>query len=145
MQNYEVTVRRQSGQHVVAAAREFSLTLGAKRGDGTAGFNPVETLLSAVGACLLTALQMVAELSQIPLEGMVVQLNGTRQDKPPQLVAVTYQLTVQTVVPEERLMRLVQMAERNSTVFQTLSLAIPVSGTVVRQDVSHPTPRSERG
>jgi putative redox protein len=133
----------ESGQHVVAAAREFSLTLGARRSDATAGFNPVETLLSAVGACLLTALQMVAELSQIRLNAMGIRVTGTRQDKPPQLVAVTYQLGVQTDVSEERLARLVQMAERNSTVFQTLALAIPVSGTVARQDVSTLIPSSD--
>ncbi len=67
MQTYEVQMRRESAQQVIARTRDLSLTLGAKRGDLEAGFNPVETLLSALGACLLTALQMVAELSRVPI------------------------------------------------------------------------------
>ena len=67
MQTYVVDVRRENEQHVVATTRDFSLTLGARRGDATAGFNPVETLLSAMASCLLTAVQMVAELSRVPI------------------------------------------------------------------------------
>ena len=132
MQTYEVQMRRQSAQQVIASTRDLSLTLGAKRGDPEAGFNPVETLLSALGSCLLTALQMVAELSRVPITGMAIQLTGARQDQPPQLVSVTYQLTIHTDAAEERLRRLVATAQRNSTVYQTLALAISVSGTVVR-------------
>jgi putative redox protein len=134
VQTYAVHVRRQDVKHAVATTREFSLTIGANRGDASAGFNPVETLLSALGSCLLTSLQMVAELSRVPVAGMAIQLTGVRQDQPPQLVSVTYQLTVQTPVAEDRLTRLVETAKRNSTVFQTLALAIPVSGTVERID-----------
>ncbi|MDA8206953.1 MAG: OsmC family protein [Thermaerobacter sp.] len=134
MQTYEVQMRRESAQQVIARTRDLSLTLGAKRGDLEAGFNPVETLLSALGACLLTALQMVAELSRVPVTGMAIHLTGVRQDQPPQLVSVTYQLTIHTDAAEERLRRLVATAQRNSTVYQTLALAIPVSGTVVRID-----------
>ncbi len=134
MQTYVVDVRRENEQHVVATTRDFSLTLGARRGDATAGFNPVETLLSAMASCLLTAVQMVAELSRVPIAGMAIQMTGVRQDQPPQLVSVTYQLTIHTDAAEDRLTRLVETAQRNSTVYQTLALAIPVSGTVVRDD-----------
>ncbi len=138
MQTYEVQMRRESAQQVIARTRDLSLTLGAKRGDLEAGFNPVETLLSALGACLLTALQMVAELSRVPIAGMAIQMTGVRQDQPPQLVSVTYQLTIHTDAAEDRLTRLVETAQRNSTVYQTLALAIPVSGTVVRDDGTAP-------
>ena len=134
MQPYAVHVRRDDQQHVAATTRQFSLTLGARRADATAGFNPVDTLLSALGSCLLTALQMLAERSRVPMTGMAVQLTGVRRDQPPQLASVTYHLTVHTDADEDRLTRLVETTQRNSTVFQTLALTIPVSGTVVRID-----------
>ncbi|MGC8487841.1 MAG: OsmC family protein [Clostridia bacterium] len=134
MQTYEVQLTRNNTQHVIARTREWSLTLGAKRGDPTAGFNPVETLLSALGACLLTAVQLVADLSHVPITSIAIRVTATRQDKPPQLVSLGYEMTVETPVPEERLTRLVEMAKRNSTVYQTLSLSVPVSGTVIRHD-----------
>ncbi|NMP25232.1 OsmC family peroxiredoxin, partial [Sulfobacillus sp. DSM 109850] len=67
-----------------------------------------------------------------------IQLTGVRHDQPPQLVSVTYPWTVQTDAAEDRLRRLVETAKRNSTVYQTLALAIPVSGTVVRDDGALP-------
>ncbi|NMP25234.1 OsmC family protein, partial [Sulfobacillus harzensis] len=67
-----------------------------------------------------------------------IQLTGVRHDQPPQLVSVTYPWTVQTAVAEDRLTRLVETAKRNSPVFQTLALAIPVSGTVMRTDEAAP-------
>jgi uncharacterized OsmC-like protein len=138
MQTYVVDVQRDNEQHAVATTRYFSLTVGARRGDATAGFNPVETLLSALGACLLTTLQMVAELWRIPVTGMAIHLTGVRQDQPPQLLSVTYVLNVQTDVAVDRLTRLVETAQCNGTVYQTLALAIPVSGTVVRDDGTAP-------
>ena len=131
MQTYQVQVQRLNDQHVQAITRDFTLTLGAKRGDAEAGMNPVQTLLSSMGACLLTALATVADLSRVSIDDIGIVLVGVRQDQPPRLTSVSYRLWGQTPVPEERLRRLVHMAERNSTVYQTLAAAVPVSGTVI--------------
>jgi putative redox protein len=137
MQTYQVQVRRENAQQVVATTRAFHLTLGAKRGDETAGFNPVETLLSAMGACVLTSLAMVANLSRVPIERMAIEVTGTRQDKPPRLVSATYHLVVETLVSDERVVRLVEMAKKNSTVYQTLAATMSVSGHVTRKNPGH--------
>lgn len=72
-ETYKVQVARMNPTHVRATVRNFQMELGGKRADLTAGFNPVETLLSAVG---------------------------------------TFEL-----------------AKKNSTVFQTVSLAVPIQGS----------------
>ncbi|CAB1127668.1 OsmC-like protein [Candidatus Hydrogenisulfobacillus filiaventi] len=128
MQRYTVTVERRDARHAEAAVRAFRLTLGARRADLEAGFNPVETLLAALGDCLLTSLDLVAGLSRIPLDAVRIEVSGERQDRPPTLTAVRYRLFARTPVPAERFGRLVALAERNSTVFQTLSRAVPVTG-----------------
>jgi putative redox protein len=129
MQNYRVRVERTDSSHARASVREFELRLGARRADPTAGFNPVETLLSALGDCLLTALDFVAELSKVPLTGAWIELEATRQDKPPSLTRIHYTLHLAGEAPKERLERLVGLTERNSTVFQTLSQALPIEGS----------------
>lgn len=53
------------------------------------------------------------------LEEMEIEVTGTRQDKPPQLVSANYHLWVETAIPDERVARLVEMAKKNSTVYQT--------------------------
>jgi putative redox protein len=132
MQRYGVRVVRTDPQHVEAEVRQFRLTLGAHRGDQGAGVNPVETLLSAVGACLLSAVASVADASHVSIKRAEVELSAERQDRPPTLVGLTYTLYLETDVTEERLERLMVLAERNSTVFQTIAKAIPVQGSVSR-------------
>jgi putative redox protein len=129
MQNYRIRVERIDPSHAQASVRHFELLLGAKRGDPTAGFNPVETLLSALGDCLLMALDFVAELAKIPIAKAWIELEATRQDKPPVLTLIRYTLHLASEAPKERLDRLTGLAERNSTVFQTLSQALPIEGS----------------
>ena len=125
---YTVEVDRVDAAHAQAKVRGFTLDLGARRADMDAGFNPVETLLSAMGDCLLTALDFVAELSHAPIEEASIALEATRQDKPPLLVGIHYSLRLRSDLPDERLERLVALAQSNSTVFQTVSKAVPVEG-----------------
>ncbi|MGC9217612.1 OsmC family protein [Acidithiobacillus sp.] len=127
-QTYQVRVERTDSMHVTASVRGFDIPLGAKRADPTAGFNPVETLLSAMGACLLTAISFVAEASHILLAGARIELEATRQDRPPVLTDIRYVLHLKSDASPEQLDHLLDIAKRNSTVFQTISLAVPVEG-----------------
>jgi uncharacterized OsmC-like protein len=74
-------------------------------------------------------LQFVAETSRIPLDGAWVELEATRQDKPPTLTQIRYNLHLQSPAPQERLQQLVALAQRNSTVLQTLAQAVELEGT----------------
>lgn len=133
-QEYRVSLVRQAdGVRTTATVRDFSLTLGAHRGDAAAGFNAVETLLASVGACLTSSLGMVAELSHVELSGVEVEVTGVRQDKPPRLTELRYDIAVRSETDDAKLARLLALAERNSTVVSTLRLAIPVSGGIRRR------------
>ena len=129
LETYKVQVARMSPTHVRATVRNFQMELGGKRADLTAGFNPVETLLSAVGACLLTALAFVADLSHVTIGNASMTVEATRQDRPPILVGIQFHLQVETDLEDTRLARIVELAKKNSTVFQTVSLAVPIQGS----------------
>ena len=120
-QHYTIEAKRSADkQHLTTRVREFELELGAHRGDLSAGFNPVETLLSALAACLTTSLGMVAELSHIDLEDVKLNITATRQDKPPVITGIHYTLNLKSSADEQRLLRLIELAEKNSTVLNTL-------------------------
>jgi uncharacterized OsmC-like protein len=127
-QTYKVKVERIDEAHARSTVRDFSLILGARRADARAGFNPVETMLSAVGGCLLTALDYVAQLSHVPITAASVEVEGARQDRPPTLTQIRYVLRIVSDAPDERLERLAELARANSTVFQTVSMAVPITG-----------------
>lgn len=129
-QHYTVEVERTAdGAHAEARLRDFTLAMGARRGDPTVGPNAVETLLAAVGACLLTSLGGVAEASRVELRAARVSVEADRQDRPPLLTAVRYVLRVDADVDDDRLARLIDLAERNGTVLGTLrNGCVPVEG-----------------
>lgn len=129
-QRYAVDVERtEDGAHAEARVRDFTLRLGARRGDPTVGPNAVETLLAALGTCIITSLGGVAEASRVDLGDVRVALEADRQDRPPRLTAVRYVRRVAADVDDDRLERLIDLAERNGTVLGTLRHGpVPVEG-----------------
>lgn len=51
---YHVTAEIQDNSHALIKAHGHELTLNVKKGSVEAGFNAAETLLAALGACMLT-------------------------------------------------------------------------------------------
>jgi uncharacterized OsmC-like protein len=58
---FKVNVKRISPQQAVAETHGHRLPLNVKKGSGKAGFNAAETLLAALGACLLTNVNAIGE------------------------------------------------------------------------------------
>ncbi|MHB1580943.1 MAG: hypothetical protein ACYCUJ_06130 [Acidithiobacillus sp.] len=63
---YNVRVERTDSLHVNASVRDFEIPLGAKRADPTAGFNPVETLLSSMGGVPADAVSVEGDWTAEP-------------------------------------------------------------------------------
>lgn len=128
-QDYRVHLERAvDGLHVHSTVRDFTIELGARRGDPAVGFNAVETLLSAVGTCFATSFGMVAELSHVQIQRLEIEVSALRQDKPPLITEIRYAALIETNADDAKVGRLVTLAERNSTVIGTLREAIPLSG-----------------
>lgn len=80
--------------------------------------------MAALGSRLLTSLQAVAEASRLEIREGWAELTATREDRPPHIKEVRVILHLQSAVPRERL---VDLAQRNSTVLSTLAMAVPVT------------------
>jgi len=129
-QQYRAHVERSSdARHARATIRQFTLDTGVRRGDAAAGPNAVETLLTALGTCLLTSLAMVADASKLDVRAASVDLTASRQDRPPRVTGVEYVLRVDCPAADERVAHLIDLAERNSTVLGSLrGGSFPITG-----------------
>ncbi len=128
-QEYRVSLRRQeNGETTIASVRDFELRLASKSGDPSVGINPAETLLAAVGACITSSLGLVARNSRVRLDRVEVVVEGTRQDSPPMMIFIRYTVFLDTPEPDDKVDRLLRIAERNSTVISTLKGAVDVQG-----------------
>ena len=141
MLEYTVRARRidaHGSEILVKDARLLADTDPAGRRDAP---NPAELLLGALAACILKGAERVLPVlpedsqkahARFELRGMEVTLRATRQDSPPRLLGIDYEITVDTDEPDRRLELLHANIRKYGTISNTLALAIPVNGTIRR-------------
>ena len=66
------------------------------------------------------------------LRGIEVRLHAVRQDSPPKLLSIDYVITVDTDEPAGRLELLHTNIRKYGTISNTLALAVPLTGRIVR-------------
>ena len=138
-QTYSVSVSRHDESHATAVSREHSLTLNIKRGGGEAGFNAAETLLAALGTCVLTNVNTYTQKMRLNVNNVRIELDGVRQDDPPMLTQIHYRLVFDSPESIEKLQALHDISVRYGTVTNTLTHGIQLQGEVViMQQESNP-------
>lgn len=136
LRTYHVEVERQGDLHALASAHGHSLTLGVSRGDPTAGFNAAETLLTALGACLIANINALAAKMHLQVEGVRLEIEGDRCDEPPVLVQIRYRLVLDSPEPQDRLEKLHEMAAKWGTVTNTLLNGVPLRREMVIENAA---------
>ena len=95
-------------------------------------FNPAELLLVAVAACMLKGIERAMPMLRLQLRGVAVKLHGVRQDSPPKMISIDYELIVGTDEADRRLELLHTNVRRFGTIFNTVSAAMKLQGRIVR-------------
>ncbi len=67
------------------------------------------------------------------IDGAEVQLEAIRQDTPPKLTLIRYQITVDSAETDQRLDLLHRNILKYGTISNTLLAAVPLEGTLVRK------------
>jgi len=117
---YQVTATRLDDAHARITARGHELTLNIKKGSGEAGFNAAETLLAALGACLLTNVNAIGAKMRLRIDEARVEFEAVRSDNPPGLTEIRYQLILKSPEAAEKLQELADLCFKWGTVTNTL-------------------------
>ena len=88
--------------------------------------------MTALAGCMLKGLERVLPMLGFSLRGATVRVHGVRQDVPPRLVRVDYELVVDTDESDDRLDLLHRNVRKYGTVYNTLADAVQLSGTIHR-------------
>ncbi|MES2540230.1 MAG: OsmC family protein [Pseudomonadota bacterium] len=129
---YEVTARRLDATGSLATSHGAEVRLGTDMAGRKDALNPVELLLSALAACMIKGAERVLPTLKFQLDGMTVALEADRQDAPPKLTAIRYQITVTTAENDARLDLLHRNILKYGTISNTLTAAVPLTGTIRR-------------
>lgn len=134
MTEYRVSARRIDSHGSLAMAKEAEVVLDTDMaGRRRDAMNPVELLLAALAACMLKGIERVTPLLEFQITGAEVQLEAVRQDAPPKLTLIRYQIAVDSAETDQRLDLLHRNVLKYGTISNTLAGAVPLQGTLIRK------------
>jgi uncharacterized OsmC-like protein len=131
--DYRVSARSSPGTRGSATVAGSTIAFDATWGRPYAGLpGPADLLATAFAACLLKNLARARVLMGFDYTDAEVEVTATRQDSPPQFVAIHYTLRVTTTESNRRIELMHRNLEKFGTIYNTLAAACDVSGEVVR-------------
>ena len=133
MLEYAVTAHRIDSHGALAETKDAVITLDTDLAGRADAFNPAELLLAAVAACMIKGIERVMPMLNFSLKGVEVTLNGLRQDAPPKMVKITYELIVDTDESDQRLELLHKNVRKYGTISNTIAEATALEGTIRRK------------
>lgn len=130
MLEYDVVAKRIDSHGSVARCKGAEIVLDTDVNGRTDAFNPAELLLAAVAACMIKGIERVAPMIHFNYRGVEVRLHGVRQDSPPFISSITYDLIVDTDEDDRRLELLHQNVRKYGTISNTVAAATKLDGKI---------------
>ncbi len=120
----------------LASCKDATLSLDTTLAGRRDALNPAELLLAALSACMIKGIERVTPILRFSLRGVEVTVHAVRQDAPPSLERIDYEIRVDTDESDRRLELLHDNVRKYGTVFNTLAPGTTLSGSLVRASLS---------
>jgi uncharacterized OsmC-like protein len=131
---FHVEARRIDAHGSLARCKSAEITLDTDLAGNPDAFNPAELLLAALSACMIKGIERVTPLLHFSLRGVEVKVDGVRQDVPPKMESVTYEIIVDTDESDQRLELLHENVKKYGTVFNTVAPGTTIIGVLRRKE-----------
>lgn len=136
MLEYQVTAKRIDQHGSLASCKQAEITLDTDLNGRDDAFNPAELLLGALSACMIKNIERVCPIIRFELSGVEIKLTGYRQDSPPKMQRIDYEIIVDSDESSRKLDLLHTNIKKYGTVFNTLALGCELAGTLRRRNQS---------
>ena len=132
MQSYTISATRIDGHGTRMTCKAAELLADTDPAGRADAFNPAELLLASIAACMMKGIERVTPMLGFSLRGVTIHLTGERQDAPPRMTHIDYEILVDTDETDRRLDLLHQNVRKYGTISNTIALAVPLNGTLGR-------------
>ena len=130
---FDVIAQRLSTHASQASCKRATIALDTDMAGNPDAFNPAELLLAALAACMIKGIERVIPILKFELRGVEVRVHGVRQNVPPRMESISYEIEVDTDEPEHMLALLHENVKKYGTVFNTVAPGTDLSGLLVRK------------
>lgn len=131
--HFHVVSRRLDAHGSLARCKSAEITLDTDLAGRADAFNPAELLLAALSACIIKGIERVTPMLKFELRGVEVRVDGVRQDVPPKMESITYEIIVESDESDKRLELLHDNVKKYGTVFNTIVPGTQLSGMLRRR------------
>ena len=132
MMEYRVSATRQGPHGSLARCKAAEVVLDTDVNGRPDAFNPAELFLASIAACMIKGIERVTPMLDFALRGVEVRLHGVRQDAPPKMLSVDYELIIDPDEDDQRLALLHRNVRKYGTISNTVAAALPLTGTIRR-------------
>ena len=132
MLDYRVTANRLDAHGSIARCKGAEIVLDTDVKGRPDAFNPAELFLASIAACMIKGIERAIPLLRFDLRGVEVKLHGIRQDSPPKMISIEYELIVDTDESERRLELLHTNVRKFGTISNTVAAATRLEGRIIR-------------
>lgn len=130
MLSYNIKAESQKGGKAFIEANNSIINFDASAGREDNLPNPAELLLSSLAACILKNVERFSEILKYDYSKAKIQVSGTRNDSPPFMSEIHYQLEIASDMEEKKLHLLHKNILKFGTITNTLAKASKLTGTI---------------
>lgn len=130
---FDVVSVRLSAHASESRCKDAVIALDTDMAGNRDAFNPAELLLAALSACMIKGIERVTPLLKFQLRGVEVRVHGVRQDVPPRMESIRYEIVVDADEDDRRLALLHDNVRKFGTVFNTVAPGTDLAGTLRRR------------
>ncbi|WP_366654645.1 OsmC family protein [Fodinicurvata sp. EGI_FJ10296] len=134
MLEYSVHARRVDDHGSLATTKKADITLDTDIKGRDDAFNPAELFLASVAACMIKGIERVMPMLKFELRGVEVRLHGVRQDSPPKMISIDYEIIVDTDEDDRRLELMHTNVRKFGTISNTVAEATKLEGRIRRRE-----------
>lgn len=133
MLEYEIRAERVDEHGGLARTKEASIMLDTDMKGRADAFNPAELFLAAIAACMIKGIERVTPILKFEMRGVEISLKGVRQDSPPKMVSIEYEIVVDSDEDDRRLELLHTNVRKFGTISNTVAGAARLEGVIRRK------------
>ena len=131
---FHVESERVSAHQSQSRCKKAQIALDTDMAGNSDTFNPAELLLAALTACMIKGIERVVPILKFELRGVEVKVDGVRQDVPPKMESIRYEIVVDTDESDQRLHLLHENVKKYGTVFNTVAPGTDLQGVLRRKE-----------
>jgi len=132
MLEYSVTAKRLDEHGSVALCKNAEILLDTDTNGRPDAFNPAELFLAALAACMLKSIERAIPMLRFRLRSVEIRLHGVRQDRPPKMASIDYEIIVDSDETDHRLELLHTNVRKFGTISNTVAAAVNLEGRIIR-------------